>query len=147
MKYKKIFLIILIIAWMATIFMFSHQGSKKSKSTSTRAIEFIVDKVYDTSNMSEKERAEKVESLQTPVRKLAHFTIYTLGGVITFVFMNKLNTENKRKILYSIMFCLAYAIIDEIHQYFIPRKKLRNKRRFNRYNRCVDRNINCILYN
>lgn len=124
MKYKKIFLIILIIIWMATIFMFSHQGSKKSKGTSTRVIEFIVDKVYDTSNMSEKERAEKVESLQTPVRKLAHFTIYTLGGVITFVFMNKLNTENKRKILYSIMFCLIYAIIDEIHQYFIPRKKL-----------------------
>lgn len=120
MKYKKIILIILIICWMATIFMFSNQGSKKSKSTSTRAIEFIVDKIYDTSNMTEQEIAEKVESLQTPVRKLAHFTIYTLGGVITFVFMYKLNTTNKRKILYSLLFCLMYAITDEIHQYFIP---------------------------
>lgn len=120
MKYKKIILIILIVCWMATIFMFSNQGSQKSKSTSTRAIEFIVDKVYDTSNMSEPERAQKVESLQTPVRKIAHFTIYTLGGVITFIFMNKLKTTNNRKILYSLLFCLMYAITDEIHQYYIP---------------------------
>ncbi len=120
MKHKKIILAILIVIWMITIFMFSGEGGKKSKTTSGSIVGFIVDKIYDTSNMSQKEREDKIEDLQRPIRKLAHFTIYTIGGVITFVFMNKLNITNKRKILYSIMFCLIYAITDEIHQYYVP---------------------------
>ena len=120
MKYKKIILGLLIIVWMATIFIFSSQGSKKSKGTSTNAIEFIVDKFYDTSNMTEKEKAEKIENLQRPIRKLAHFSIYTIGGAITMVFVNRLKLDNKKKILYSFTFCLIYALTDEIHQYFVP---------------------------
>lgn len=124
MKNKKIFLIILIIIWMITVFMFSGQVGKKSKKASTGIIEIIVDKIYDTSNMSQKERLDKIEDLQRPIRKLAHFTIYTIGGAITLSFVDKFNTTNKKKVIFSLIFCLIYAILDEIHQYFVPRKKL-----------------------
>lgn len=120
MKYKKIVLIILIICWMTTVFMLSGENAEKSETTSGSVVGFIVDKIYDTSNMSQKEREDKIENLQRPIRKLAHFTIYAIGGVITFMFMNDLNITNKRKILYSIMFCLIYATTDEIHQHYVP---------------------------
>lgn len=120
MKYKKIILVILIIIWMTTIFIFSGEGGKESKKTSGGIVGFIVDKIYDTSNMSPKERADKIEDLQRPIRKLAHVTIYTLGGAITLIFVDKFNTTNKKKVIYSLVFCIIYAVFDEIHQYYVP---------------------------
>ncbi len=120
MKYKKIILVVLIIIWMTTVFMFSREGGKKSKTTSGSIVGFIVDKMYDTSNMSQEEREDKIEDLQRPIRKLAHFTIYTLGGAITVIFVSKFNITNRKEIIYSLIFCLIYAILDEIHQYYVP---------------------------
>lgn len=120
MKHKKVILIVLIIIWMITVFIFSGQVGKKSKKASTGIIEIIVNKIYDTSNMSEKEKEDKIEDLQRPIRKLAHITIYTLGGAITLTFIDKFNITNKKKVIFSLMFCLIYAILDEIHQYYVP---------------------------
>lgn len=120
MKHKKIILVILIIIWIITVFMFSGEGGKESKQTSGGIVGFIVDRIYDTSNMSQKERADKIEDLQRPIRKLAHFTIYTLGGAITFGFVDKFNVRNKEKVIDSLIFCLICAILDETHQYYVP---------------------------
>lgn len=120
MKYKKVILIFLIIIWMITIFMFSGEGGKESKKTSGGIVGFIVDKIYDTSNMSQKERADKIEDLQRPIRKLAHFTIYTLGGAITYIFIDNFNITNRKKVILSLIFCAIYAVLDEIHQYYVP---------------------------
>lgn len=120
MKHKKIILVILIIIWMTTIFVFSGEVGKESKKTSGGIVGFIVDKIYDTSSMSQEEREDKIEDLQRPIRKLAHFTIYTLGGAITFVFIDKFNTTNRKKVIYSLVFCIIYAVLDEIHQYYVP---------------------------
>ena len=54
------------------------------------------------------------------VRKTAHFSIYAMLGIWTINFaltFEKLST--KRKIIYTILFCLFYATTDEIHQIFI----------------------------
>ena len=120
MKKKKIILRILIVIWMIVIFIFSNQVSDKSSNTSGNSIKFILEKLSITKNMDEQQIAELVESLQTPIRKLAHFSIYTIGGVLTSIYFS-LDAKNiKKNILLAFIFCVIYAITDEIHQHFVP---------------------------
>ncbi len=120
MKHRKIILSILIIVWMATIFMFSNQWSQKSSNVSGKTIRFILDKLSITENMDKVQIDKLVEKLQTPIRKLAHFSIYALGGIISFIFINEYNLKHGKKLLFALAICVIYAIVDEIHQYFIP---------------------------
>ena len=120
MNKKKIIILILIVLWMIGVFMFSNQGSEKSSGTSGKTIGFIIDSLSITKNMSETERQELIETLQPPARKLAHFSLYAIGGILVFTYVNEYNVSTKKKFLYSILFCFAYATTDELHQAFIP---------------------------
>lgn len=120
MKHKKIILITLILLWMVIIFIFSSQVSDKSSNISGDTIRIILNKLQLTQNMNEQQINEMVENLQTPMRKIAHFSIYTVGGVLVMVFFSKLNVTSKKKIIYSLVFCAIYAVLDELHQYFVP---------------------------
>ena len=120
MKHKKIILITLILLWMVIIFIFSSQVSDKSSNISGNTIRIILNKLQLTQNMNEQQINEMVENLQTPMRKIAHFSIYTVGGVLVMVFFSKLNITSKKKIIYSLVFCAIYAVLDELHQYFVP---------------------------
>ena len=118
-KKQKIFFV-LIIFWMIIVFVFSNEISDKSSGTSGKTIGFIIDTLSITKNMSEAERQALIETIQPPARKIAHFTIYAIGGILAFNFINEYKISIKKKILYSILFCLVYAITDEIHQIFVP---------------------------
>lgn len=112
---KRIILIILTIIWMAIIFCFSAQNADKSSNTSGRTIRAII-KIF--TNLPQEEQEQKVEQLQHIVRKTAHFTIYTIGGII-LINLIKTYTQNKT-CLYAWGIGTIYAITDEIHQYFVP---------------------------
>lgn len=114
MKIKKTILIILILIWMITVFIFSNQASTESSSTSGKVIEVIM-KVLNI-DISD----EKIQELQLPIRKLAHFTIYAIGGLLITLLINQYNILTVQKIIYSQLFITIYAITDELHQYFIP---------------------------
>lgn len=120
MKYKKIILSLLLIIWMTTIFMFSNQVSDKSSNTSGNTIRFILNKLQITKNMTKQQENELVENLQTPIRKLAHFSVYALGGIISYMLFSQYKISNKKRIIFSLLFCMIYAITDEIHQHFVP---------------------------
>lgn len=111
---KKIKLVLVII-WMIVIFMFSNQTSTNSSKLSNtliirtvRIIEKINHKTYSN---------EEIENFIKPVRKLAHFTIYFVLGILIFLYIKEYDLNNK--ILISILLCLIYALTDEIHQLFI----------------------------
>lgn len=114
MKYKKAILILLIIIWMITVFIFSNQQSSDSANTSGKFIKIVM-KIFNK-DISD----EQIQALQLPIRKLAHFTIYAIGGVLVALLVNKYKISTLKKILYSQMFMTTYAITDEVHQYFIP---------------------------
>lgn len=120
---KKIIDIILVILWMIIIFCFSSQVGDDSSATSGNTIRRIV--TFFNSNISNEDLEIIVETLQPFTRKLAHFTIYTLGGFLIYNLNNNFSNTTKRKIIYSIMFGLFYAITDEIHQYFVPGRSSR----------------------
>ena len=114
MKYKKIILITLIIIWMITIFMFSNEKSIESSNTSGKFIKIIFETFKQ--NISN----DQIEKLQLPIRKLAHFTIYAIGGILAILLANQYNISTTKKIIFSQLFATIYAITDEVHQYFVP---------------------------
>lgn len=112
---KRIVLIILTILWMAIIFFFSAENSSKSSNTSGRTIRAVVRIFVE---LPQPKEDEIVEQLQHLVRKIAHFTIYTIGGIILINLVREY-TKNKPW-LYAWGIGTMYAVTDEIHQYFVP---------------------------
>ena len=117
-KVKRIIFGILLIAWMITVFFFSNEQSKESSNTSQTVIKTGLNQVKSFKEMEEPKKNELVENLQHPARKLAHFTLYTVGGLIIFSFVNTFNISVKKKIGFTILFGFIYASTDEIHQLF-----------------------------
>jgi glycosyltransferase involved in cell wall biosynthesis/VanZ family protein len=120
MQKRKIIFLILIILNCITIFYFSNQVADTSSNTSGRVVNFISQIIPTIKNMPEAEKEVfKSEVMQPVVRKLAHFSIYTLLGFFTMNFTITYTGTIKRKIKYSWIFGILYAITDEIHQLFI----------------------------
>lgn len=104
---KRIILGILILLWMYIVFGFSSQNGEMSGGLSLKLVKiFIQDESI-------------VEMVHPIVRKLAHFSIYTLGGILIYSFVNTFNIKKKHVILITIFIGLLYAISDEFHQLFI----------------------------
>ena len=115
---KRILLTIITIVWMLFIFMSSNQ---KAEQSTDRSHSFIMNtivniyKVFD-SNASDEKIESIVETLDHPVRKLAHFTEYFILGVLVFFTLRAYNIKN---IYIMIAICFAYACSDEFHQLFV----------------------------
>ena len=119
---------------MVTVFLFSNQKGEISGNTSGKFIKVLA-KIF-AKNPSEKQ----IERMQLPIRKLAHFTIYAIGGVLAILLLNQFEISFLQKIIYSQLIITIYAITDEFHQYFIPREN-------SSYNRCINRFIRRIYSN
>lgn len=113
----KILKIILIIIWMITVFIFSGQKGEKSGDTSRKFTVAIIQVLTGKSLVLDD---PLVESVQLFVRKIAHFTIYAIGGFLIMNYAYITEKTQKQKILYSIAFGGGYAITDEFHQFFVP---------------------------
>ena len=107
---------------MALIFLLSSQNAAVSSGTSGNVIRLIAGIFrpgFD--NLPAAEQTEIVASLQFLVRKSAHFSIYMILGVLSF-----LAVISYEKLLFvlrlatSCAVCLLYAASDEIHQLFVP---------------------------
>lgn len=85
---KRTIFAILTIATCITIFVFSSQDGEKSGLTSRGFVRKIIEITGVTNNLSETEKEELMENCQFVVRKLAHFSIYTILGINTLGFMN-----------------------------------------------------------
>ena len=126
MKTKRIIFIILIIIHCSIIFYFSNQISYNSNNQSSRVVEIISNIIPAIKNMNEVDKMLLKQNVLTPiVRKTAHVSIYTILGIYTICFAStfeKLNEKEniKKKIIYSILFCIFYAITDEFHQSLVP---------------------------
>jgi len=122
MKAKRIILGILIIVWMCTVFYLSSEEGDTSNNTSGKTIRTVVDTLPSTKKLKEKEKSKIVEDWQAPTRKLAHYSIYTVGGILIYIFMNTFEISKKHKFEYATIVGLCYAITDEIHQYFVSER-------------------------
>ena len=118
----KIIKIILIVAWMLIVFSFSNQGGTKSGNTSRKVTVAVVQVISDKPIEENEQLIEKVEKV---IRKLAHYTIYTIGGFLIMNYAYTTDRSKKEKILYSMAFGAGYAVTDELHQFFVAGRSAR----------------------
>ena len=62
---------------------------------------------------------ETVSSLQFIVRKLAHFVLYMVGGILLYNMYSSFNIERGYKLVLPVITGVFYAMTDEIHQFFV----------------------------
>lgn len=127
----RIILLILIAAWMIIVFKFSNENAEKSSKTSGKVTEQVVEVL--NKDLPEREKEKKVKEYQPIIRKIAHFTLYTIGGILIYLYANTFKISIAKRIICAIIFCVIYALSDEIHQGLVPRTRSRNKRCINRY--------------
>lgn len=114
---RTIFLILMIVNCII-IFIFSNQNGEESGNLSGSILKDIIDVLPNTKELDESEKEILVEKFQVVIRKGAHFSIYTLLGFLTMGFVNTFNIDNKKKVIFSFLFGVLYAVTDEIHQLF-----------------------------
>ena len=113
----RIILEILLIGTFFIIFGFSNQNGEESSGVSRKVTEFIAEKII---NVPDNEKQETIENMEGNVRKLAHFSIYTMVGLLLMGIVSTYSVEEMKQIYISIVIGMIYATTDEIHQSFIP---------------------------
>lgn len=116
---KRIIYTTLLIIWMIVIFMFSNQNGKESKSVSDKVTSNVIDavEVVTKDDVSDDKRNNIIKDSRFVVRKLAHFSLYFILGILSYLTISSYNISN-RVIVYSLLLCFLYACSDETHQMF-----------------------------
>lgn len=110
----------LLICTLFTIFEFSSQNGTQSKGISTRVTEYILQFSSRYQEADTKEKTQIRNKTNAIIRKLAHFSIYTLLGLFMMGIMTRTKLRDKWRICITIGFGILYAILDEFHQSFSP---------------------------
>ena len=113
-------LIILLLATFVRIFCFSNQNGTKSSGISRKVTEIVTSNIKKVQNMPQKEKEIFLEHTEKIIRKLAHFSIYTVVGLLMMSLMNTYKLKQSKRIWISLIVGVLYASSDEIHQYFVP---------------------------
>lgn len=118
---RKVLSVLLVIFWMGFIFSFSNTKGDASSSFSEELLIKIIEVVTPYEKGSE-EMEKLVDKLHFPFRKLAHFTIYFILGVLVINAFLAFNMP-KYSIIYAVLICILYAISDEVHQLYVNDRK------------------------
>ena len=116
----KVVKICFLVLWMVLIFSFSNQKDVDSSKVSDGFIDRTVVKIYKifNENITKEKENEIIEKYTYPIRKLAHYTLYFILGILSFLVVKDYSI-NKKLIIYSLLICFLYACSDEFHQLFI----------------------------
>ena len=118
---KKKFNICLLVFWLVVIFLLSNQDSGKSQHLSDNLIGKGVDIVASITKqeITPTKKVTIVENMSDKVRSLAHFTEYLILGILVINVLKDYYKLDYKIWLYGLLFCILYAIGDELHQLFI----------------------------
>ena len=114
------FLILLLIWTFTVIFGFSNQGAEESAGISGKITDIITSKIKYIQEKDPEQKQKILIRVERVIRKLAHFAIYTIVGILLMSLVYTYNLEEMDKIAISLIAGIIYATSDEIHQHFIP---------------------------
>lgn len=107
---------VIVVAWALFIFTLSHQPAHVSRDVSL-ATTAIVKETVQTINP---DRVVEMRDLHSTVRQLAHVFLYLVLGVLLVYSLGQRSGVRLRHALVAMIFCILYAISDEIHQMYVP---------------------------
>lgn len=116
----RLILITLIFLNFAITFGFSGQTGTESSGISRKVTLLILNVFGDYDKPLTEEKELFVKNAEHIVRKLAHFSIYTILGMLLMGLASTFNISTAKRILTSLVGGLEYASLDEFHQSFIP---------------------------
>ncbi len=116
---SKRVLSILIIICMSTIFFFSHQKADDSRETSSKVVIKIVEILDVKDSLTKTETLSLADRLHRGARKLAHFCIYAVLGLLFALLFKEYNYRFRHIFIRAVVFSFLYACTDEFHQLFI----------------------------
>lgn len=119
----RIISMLLLILTFITIFRFSAQDGVESGSLSNKVTTIFVNHFPYTKDLSIETKQKLIEHAEPIVRKLAHFSIYTVVGIGIMAFMCTFPLKLRTRLGTSLLVGLIYAISDEFHQSFVPRQR------------------------
>lgn len=113
---KKAISIIILLCWMIFIFSMSNRNGEASGNLSSSLIKKSIQVL---ANIKDEKRLDELsEKYSFIVRKSAHFCEYFILAILVINVLISFGI-NKHLFLYAILFCIVYAISDEVHQLFI----------------------------
>ena len=116
----RVLLAILVLNMMALIFNFSAEDASQSNRTSASITEKVAPLVIQGyREMPPRKRVRIFNTVQTIVRKCAHFIEYFLLGLVLRCCMESWIGGRKRLPLIAWLFGAAYAASDEAHQLWV----------------------------
>ena len=113
-------LIILLLSLFGTIFNFSNQDGEKSGSLSREITVTITKDIKSIQKLEKSKKEQVLDLIEHIIRKIAHFSLYTLVGLLIMLLMITYNIKQTKRIGVSLIVGALYAISDEIHQSFVP---------------------------
>jgi len=116
LKPITIFSWIAVICWLILIFSFSAQPAVQSDGLSRQVTKIILDIIDNVIPIEE----NGLDQLNSIIRKLAHFGVYLVLGVLINNAFEKSGVKDLKGFMISLLFCVLYAISDEVHQLYVP---------------------------
>lgn len=113
-------LICLLLGTFFIIFGFSSQDGETSGGISRQVTETILEKSNKYNNLTKEQKNKVSHQTEKVIRKIAHFSIYTLVGLLLMGLLSTYKIKNKWRIIITIIIGILYASSDEFHQSFSP---------------------------
>ena len=116
----RIILVILLLCTFFIIFGFSSQNGEQSGGISRKVTETILKVSSKYNKLEEEEKEVVLHRTESIIRKIAHFSIYTVVGFLLMGLLSTYKLKDKWRMIMTIVIGILYAISDEFHQSFSP---------------------------
>ena len=108
-----------VVLWMMLIFFLSAQSATESAGLSTKITQVFlgfINQVVPVFGSG----AMDYSYLNHVVRKLAHFSLYMVLGILSARALQKNGMTGWKPLMVAVLICVMYAVTDELHQVSYP---------------------------
>ena len=106
-----------VLIWMVVIFLFSAQDGTQSGDLSGSLLKKILDFLHFST--------DQMDFWEMILRKGAHFGVYFVLAILSAVAFRSSGIPLRKGVWLALLLSAAYAVTDEVHQYFVPGRAMR----------------------
>ena len=104
----RVILILLLLSTFFIIFNFSSQDAEKSGSVSGKVTETVTSNIKFIQKLEKSEKEKVLDRTEKIIRKIAHFSIYTLVGLLLMGLASTYNLDERKRICIKHNSCFIY---------------------------------------
>lgn len=122
----KIILWAVVLLWMTWIFSLSAQTANESKVLSGQTIRVAAEMTMpEFQKLSLEQQSRIISKWQNLARKSAHVLLYLVLGLLCMTVLLQYPLESKVRIGMALGISISYAVVDELHQFFVNGRSCR----------------------